>query len=65
MEHGCIIKILKKTLENSPAVGHPPEGKQKHSVLGTLGTRAMLKEDTQNCLVYRSREMTLILVLFS
>lgn len=37
VEHGCIIKILKKPLKNSTTVGHPPECKQKHGVLGTLG----------------------------
>lgn len=60
-----LVKILKKPLKNSTTVGHPPECKHKYSILGTLGTRAMLGEEIIKHLVYHAREINLILVLFS
>lgn len=59
------VKILKKTLKNTISVGHPSERKHKYSILGTLGTKPMIREEIIQHLVYHTREMNLIMVLFS
>ena len=59
------VKILKKPLKNSTTVGHPPKCEHKYSVLGALGIRAMFREEIIKHLVYHTREINLILVLFS